>query len=301
MTVGREREFAELHRSFDAAVAGSGILLCITGEPGIGKTALIEEFLSGLAESAPCIGRGRCSERLAGSEAYLPILEALEDLLRSPHGSQWAHLLKLFAPAWYLQVTLSSSGASDQLRAEVNGASRERMKREITSFFHEVSRIRPLVLFFDDLHWADLSTVDILSYLADRCRTMRILILTTFRPSDLLVSKHPFQQVRLELQSRRACRELPVGFLGPTEIERYLAFAFPGHRFPPGFALLIHSRTEGNPLFMVDLLRYLKDGGVLTEDPGNGAWSLSRPVDEIAVGLPESVRSGVDCARDRCC
>jgi adenylate cyclase len=165
------------------------------------------------------------------------------------------------------------------------------MKREITSFFQEISRIHPLILFFDDLHWADLSTVDILAYLGDRCRSMRLLILTTYRPSDLLLAKHPFHQVRLGLQGRGACREIAVGFLESSEIERYLSYAFAGHRFPPGFASLIHSRTEGNPLFMVDLLRYLRDRGVLVEASGGAEWVLSQSVDDIAASLPESVRS----------
>jgi serine/threonine protein kinase/predicted ATPase len=291
LTVGRDRELRELRSCFDAAASGNGLFLCVTGEPGIGKTALIEEFLSETADATPSVGRGRCSERLAGTEAYLPILEALEDLVRTPMGSQWAHLLKLFAPTWYVQVTLSSRDSNDQLRAEAQGASQERMKREITSFFQEISRIRPLILFFDDLHWADLSTVDILSYLGDRCRSMRLLILATYRPSDLLLNKHPFHQVKLELQGRGACREIPVGFLESSEIERYLAYAFAGHRFPPGFAHMVRSRTEGNPLFMVDLLRYLRDRGVVVEAPAGGEWTLSQSVDDIAEGLPESVRS----------
>jgi predicted ATPase/predicted Ser/Thr protein kinase len=291
LMVGRVRELALLRSCFDAASSGSGIFLCVTGEPGIGKTTLIEEFLAELPDPAPCIGRGRCSERLAGTEAYLPILEALEDLVRSPMGSQWAHLLRLFAPTWYVQVIPSSSDTSDQLRAEAQGASQEKMKREILLFFQEVARIRPLVLFFDDLHWADLSTVDILAYLGDRCRSLRLLILTTHRPTDLLLSQNAFHQVQLELKARGACRELSVGFLEPPEIERYLAFTFAGHRFPPGFATLIHSQTEGNPLFMVDLLRYLRDRGVLVEVSEGGSWTLSQSMEDIALGLPESIRS----------
>jgi predicted ATPase/predicted Ser/Thr protein kinase len=290
-TVGRARELAQLHTCFEAASFGSGAFLCVTGEPGIGKTTLIEEFLAELSDAAPCVARGRCSERLAGTEAYLPILEALEDLVRTPMGAQWAHLLKLFAPTWYVQVALSSNDSSDQLRAEAQGSSQERMKREILLFFQEVARIRPLVLFFDDLHWADLSTVDILAYLGDRCRSLRLLIVTTYRPSDLLLSQNAFHQVQLELKSRGACREISVGFLGAAEIERYLAFTFPGHRFPAGFSSLIHSQTEGNPLFMVDLLRYLHDRSVLVEAPEGGRWTLTQSMRDVAIGLPESVRS----------
>src|SRR5512135_3812768 len=79
-SVGREAERAELRAGFESAVVGRGTLLCVAGEPGIGKTTLVEDFLGELAAGGrTCwIARGRCSERLAGAEAYLPFLEALE-------------------------------------------------------------------------------------------------------------------------------------------------------------------------------------------------------------------------------
>ncbi len=298
-TVGHIAEQTELRRGYECAIKGQGIFLCISGEPGIGKTTLVNDFLDEVSGEESCVGRGRCSERLAGAEAYLPILEALEDLIHSADGSQWARILIQCAPTWYVQITSSSQDPADSLRAQTAGASQDRMKREITTFFQEVSRVKPLILFFDDLHWVDVSTLDIISYLADRCGFMRILMLATYRPTDLMLAKHPFLQVRLELQIRGACREIPVGFLALPEIEKYLAHSFPGHRFPAEFGHLIHSRTEGNPLFMVDLLRYLRDRGVLTPDPGGVGWSLAQSLSDIAGGIPESARSMIQRKIDR--
>lgn len=274
---------------FSATCSGNGLLVCVTGEPGIGKTTLVEDFLSELADHDPCIGRGRCSERLAGTEAYLPILEALENMLQGPSGPQWARLMKTLAPTWFVQVGSHSENSWERLLAEAKGASQDRMKREIAAFFQEVARIRPVLLFLDDLHWADASTIDVLAYLADRCRLLRLLIVATYRPSYLLLTGHPFVQVKLELQARGACRELPLDFLTRQDIENYLALAFSRHRFPAEFATLIHGRTEGNPLFMVDLLSYLRDRGVLVEDASGS--SLGRRVSDISGELPESVRS----------
>ncbi len=82
--VGRDRERAELRGAFNQAQSGRGLLMCVAGEPGIGKTTLVEAFLTELATTDRCtIARGRCSERLAGTEAYLPLLEALDSVLRS--------------------------------------------------------------------------------------------------------------------------------------------------------------------------------------------------------------------------
>jgi predicted ATPase len=116
-----------------------------------------------------------------------------------------------------------------------------------------------------------------------------LLIVASFRPSYLLLTEHSFLKVKLELQARGACREIPLDFLTRQDIEEYLALAFPRHRFPTEFTTLIHSRTGGNPLFVVDLLRYLRDRDVLIEDASG--WLIGRPVSEISVELPESVRS----------
>ena len=84
--VGHVKERIELKKNFAAVENGAGTMLCLAGEPGIGKSTIVEDFLSGLASDldACFIARGRCSERLAGSEAYLPFLEALENLLLNP-------------------------------------------------------------------------------------------------------------------------------------------------------------------------------------------------------------------------
>ena len=103
-TVGRETELAELRAAFEAVAGGRGLLLCVAGEPGIGKTTLVEDFLAELAAGgvACTIARGQCSERLAGTEAYLPFLEALEALLQA---ESTARLMKLLAPARHAQIT----------------------------------------------------------------------------------------------------------------------------------------------------------------------------------------------------
>ena len=262
-TVGRQKELAELRAGFESAAAGRGLFLCVTGEPGIGKTTLVEDFLAELAAAgrACTVARGRCSERLAGAEAYLPFLEALESLLHGAGGEAVARVMKVVAPTWYAQVVPHAAEDSSFARVlpEAKAASQERLKRELGAFLQEVSRPRPLLLFLDDLHWADASTVDLLAYLGSRCAGLRLLLVLTYRPTDLLLGKHPFVPVKQDLQARGVCREVALEFLTRQDVERYLALAFPGHRFPEELAALIHARTEGNPLFMVDLLRYLRD------------------------------------------
>jgi len=290
-TVGREDERARLRAAFGRVAVGRSLVLAVTGEPGIGKTTLVEDFIAELEmdRARPVLARGRCSERLAGSEAYLPLLEVLDGLLGSRGGS-FGELMKTVAPTWYLHVATIATGASsvEQMRADVRTASPERMKRELGVLFQEVSRARPLVVFFDDLHWADVSTIDLLNYLAGRFDTMRVLILGTYRPSDMALSQHPFLQIKSDLRTRGQFEELALDFLTQEDVERYLTLEFPEHRFPPAFADLVHAKTEGNPLFMADLLRDLRDRHVITEE--SGKWVVVGSIPDIERELPESVR-----------
>jgi predicted ATPase len=291
-TVGRQREWAVLRTGFDEAAAGCGLLICITGEAGLGKTTLVESFLEELAASGQIwsLARGRCSERLAGAEAYLPFLEALDSLLQGECGASAAQAMKLLAPTWYVQ--LAPLAADDPLLArvlaEAKEVSQERRKRELGVFLHEVSRQRPLVVFLDDVHWADSSSVDLLAYLGSKCAGLHLLLVITYRPSELLRSQHPFGPVKLELQGRGVCREVALPFLSRDDLNGYLALAFAGHQFPDELAAVVHARTEGNPLFVVDLLRYLRDRGVIVQDQGR--WALVRALPDLQGELPESVR-----------
>src|SRR5262249_20968861 len=293
--VGREKEREGLRAGFGSALAGRGQLLCVAGEPGIGKTTLVEDFLSELAADGQCtIARGRCSERLAGTEAYLPLLEALESLLQSDGNLGVARVLKQIAPTWFAQVAplAGSDEELERLLAEVKAASQERMKRELCNFLQEVARLRPLILFFDDLHWSDISTIDVLSFLAGKFVALNALIVVTYRPSDMLLAKHPFLQIKPDLQARGLCHELALEFLNESEIAQYLALEFPDNRFSAEFPQLIHAKTEGSPLYMADLVRYLRDRGVIAQT--SGAWALANTLPDIERELPESVRGMIE-------
>ncbi len=329
--VRREPELARLREALEAAAAGRGALVCIAGEPGIGKTTLVEEFLNHLSECGRgcLVARGRCSERLAEAEAYLPVLDALEDLLTADRTGAAARTMKIVAPTWYAQVASADPGRDSLvafpalgIRQDRDGvdpaaatppphhapaiarrlpperaASQQAMLREFCSLVQELSRLGPMVFFFDDVHWADVSTVDLLAHLGRNCRGLRVLVLATYRPTELLLGPHPFHRVRLELESQGVLFDLPLGFLNREEIQAYLTLAFPDHAFAPDFAELIYARTEGSPLFLVDLLRYLRERSVIAQI--DGRWSLAQDLPDLRRELPSSVRSMIQRKLDR--
>jgi DNA-binding winged helix-turn-helix (wHTH) protein len=254
--VGRADELEALRRGFDEAVGGPGRMIAVTGEPGIGKTTAVDSFLQETDDRCR-IGRGRCSERLAGAEPHLPILEALEELTRNdPHLTE---ILSETAPTWMRHIVprlpVRSHGSDT---AEQDGArTSERLMRELTTFLEATSREVPLVLVIEDLHWTDLSTVDVLVHLAARLSRLRILIIVTYRLNELALRDHPFMQARADLISRGQLDEVAVRLLTADDVREYVVSAFEGEDMPADLPALIFQKTEGNPLFMADLVRYL--------------------------------------------
>jgi predicted ATPase len=253
----------------------------VAGEPGIGKSTLVEDFLASLSPDC-LVACGRCSERLGGTEAYLPVGDALGDLLRSSAGATVGRLLKAIAPTWYAQVVPAASDGSARAHSQ------PAMLREFFALLQELTHLGTVVLFLDDVHWADVPTVDLLAHVGRHCAALRVLIVAAYRPTELLLGPHPFAGVRDELQARGVCTELSLGFMSRADVDRYLSLAFPNHAFTTDFAQVIHARTEGNPLFMADLLRYLRERGVIAE--ARGRWALARELPDLGTEMPESVR-----------
>ena len=290
-TVGRARELAALQAAFEAACGGDGLMVGVAGEPGKGKSTLVELFVSGAeAEDRACIvGRGRCSERLTGTEAYIPVLEALEDLLRADDTGSVERLMSTLAPSWHRGLVPADPQIPPR---DVPTSTAHQLKRELRSFLRDLAGVRPVILVVDDLHWAGPSTVEMLAYLATRVSGMRLLMIATYRLEELRRTRHPFLPVKQELQSRGLCRELELPFLSEADIGQYLSLECPGSELPADLPHLIHAKTEGSPLFMVDLVRSLLLRGAIVQQ--DGRWRLSQPIPALARDLPESVRAMIE-------
>jgi len=216
----------------------------------------------------------------------------LDGLMQGSQGHTLARMMKLLAPGWYAQIApLSStevSSGSGRMLAEKT-SSPERLKRELAHFLQEASREQPLVVMLDNVHWIDLSSTDVLAYLAGRFDQMRLLVIACYREPELLARQHPFASLKLDLEARGCGCELTLDGLDRAAIERLVALRFPQHRLPNAFIDLLAAKTEGTPLFVSEVLRYLRDRKVMVEDPAG--WRLEGAVPDIARELPDSVRS----------
>jgi DNA-binding winged helix-turn-helix (wHTH) protein/predicted ATPase len=292
--VGREAELARLHACLERARSGQRQLVLVTGEPGIGKTALVEAFLAQIGGDGKVrIGRGQCVEQYGAGEPYLPVLEALGRLGREAGGEQIVQILKQYAPTWLMQLpSLLEDRDLEAVQQRAQAATRDRMLRELVEALDALSLEEPLILVLEDLHWSDSSTIDLLARLARRREAARLLVLGTYRPADVAASAHPLRPVKQELEVHGHCEEMPLEFLDVPAVRDYLALRFPRHHFPSDLAPVLHENTGGNPLFVVNTIDDLIAQGRMREV--GGTWGLSVPVKDVAAGAPETLSQMVD-------
>jgi DNA-binding winged helix-turn-helix (wHTH) protein/tetratricopeptide (TPR) repeat protein len=289
--VGRNRALNELDNRLRRAMAGQRQIVFVTGEPGIGKTALVEEFQRRAAHSVALrLTVGQCIEGYGGKEAYYPVLEALGKLCRE---ADTVRILASEAPTWLVQFPpLVRPDQRESLQREIMGATHQRMLREIGAALEAMSSEKPLLLILEDLHWADHSTIDLISVLARSRAPAKLMVIATYRPADVALSSHPLKSVEQDLLIHRLCHRLGVDPLEEEDITQYLAGESSETIVPEGLAALLKRHSEGNPLFMLAALEHLEQRGVIANQ--SGSWALRVPLDEIALEVPESLRDMIE-------
>jgi tetratricopeptide (TPR) repeat protein len=281
-------------------IKGQRQIVFITGEPGIGKTALVDEFQRQAAADEPSvrIARGQCVEGYGGAEPYYPMLEALSHLCHGAEGNRVVEILAAQAPTWLVQFpALLKREQRQTLQQEILGATRDRMLREIREALDTLNLQVPLLLIFEDLHWVDASTVDLISALARQRTASKTMVVVTKRPLDMVVPEHPLKRLKQDLLIHRLCQEITLTPLEKTDVAEYLAAEAPGGSLPPGFDGLIHRHSEGNPLLMVATLDHMTGRGLISRE--NGEWRLRVPIEEIEVDVPETLRQMIEAHIER--
>ena len=296
--VGRGNELAQLQRCWEAARRGERQVMFVTGETGIGKTAVVEAFLKAVERQKVWIARGQCLEYYGAGEAYMPVLDAVGRLCRAVGGGGVLEVLGRYAPTWLAQIPwLLENSSSTVPQPQPQRTTSERMLREMAEAVEALSNERPLIIVLEDLQWSDYSTLDLITFLAQRRERGRLLLIGTCRLMELTTGDHPLRNVIQELRMHRQGEALLLPLLPEAAVAAYLTERFPQSTFPSGLAWLIHQRTDGNPLFMVNVLDDLVTQRVIAEC--DGRWQLKRELAEVEVGVPESIRQMISKRIDR--
>jgi predicted ATPase len=293
LLAGREAALVQLHARLTQARCGTRQVVFVTGEPGIGKTTLVQAFLAQTAALTPMwITQGQCIEHYGAGEAYLPVLDALGQLCRGPDGRRIVEVLSQQAPTWLVQMpALLHASELEALHRRVLGATRQRMLRELGEAIEVLTSDAPLVLVLEDLHWSDSATLDLVSWLARRRQPARLLLLSTYRPVEVIVRGHPLRGLVQALQLHQQCTELPLELLTEAEVAQYLAARFREPAVAAALAWAVHRHTSGNPLFMVAVVDALVQQGVVQE--GGGQWRVQTK-GAVVEGVPENLRQMIE-------
>ena len=295
--VGREMELQAIQACWDKACAGQRQVLLLSGEAGIGKTTLLEDYCS--KQSGLKLVRGSCREQFGAGEAFLPFLEALEALLAADTEGAVVNHLRERAPTWYVQFPwLVQESDRQLLERELLGATSERMLREMAELLETLTDSFPLAVILEDLHWSDPSTLDLVGAIASRSRPARLLLVATYRPVNVILHNHPLGRAKRELKRCASTEEVHLGFLTEADLEQYVQQRLEIQQSIDGLAAWLFRRTEGSPLFLVQIFDYILERDWLKQTAGQ--WTFDIESADLARGVPGNLREMIDNDLSQC-
>jgi tetratricopeptide (TPR) repeat protein len=287
---GRVDQLEILKTAWKESAEGTRRAVLVSGEPGIGKTRLVTEAVRGAHDHGAVVLWGRCDED--GGAAYAPFAEALRhyvtvtppDRLRAELGTLGGELVRILP-----DLGARVPGLAEPMRADAD-AERYRLFDAVADLLAEISAESPVVLVLDDVHWADKPSLLLLRHLLRSSTPMRLLVLATYRDTDLDRS-HPLSEVLGDLRRQPGVDRLDLQGLDEDEITSFVTRAAGHDLDDPGLDLVraLHSETEGNPFFVGEVLRHLAETGAIVAV--DGRWTAAATITEI--GIPEGVREVV--------
>ena len=270
--IGRGIELDRLMEAMDRARQGTGGIVLLGGEAGVGKTRVTAE-LAGRCDDALVLA-GSTSH--SGTAPYGPVVAALRARLRSDPGA-----LRGCGPlASHLAVILPELGAA------ATATDRPTLFEAIRCALAHVSRDRVVLMVLDDLHWSDEATLELLSALAEPLTELSVLVVGAYR-SDGLPRDHGLRRLRHELRRAGRLDEILLGPLEADDVGALLA-AVIGRPPAPSLVRSVHDSTQGTPFFVEELARALLVSGAL--EAGREGMQLTRHGE---VPLPDTVRDAV--------
>jgi len=296
--VGREEEIARLQRAYQQACSGQRRVCFISGEPGIGKSRLAQEFTAWGETQQATVLWGYCYE-MSGSLPYQPIADAISSHVRACSPQQLRELLgssavDLAKIAPEVRFKLPDLPPPEPLGPEVE---RRNLYSAVAHYFNALAAGRPLILILDDLQWADAATMQLLNFLTLQStasgpadspvasnRQGAPLYIPLYR-ADEVHESHPLRSLVASLARSGTGEELRLQRLSEAQVHQLLV-NMAGHEVRPVFAAEIYRQTEGNPFFIGEAIRTLILEGKIKRN--GDRWQATVGIEEL--GIPASVR-----------
>ena len=299
--IGRVKESAELQQRLNAAIAGECQFVVVSGEPGIGKTRLLEE-LANLAKARQIRvlhGRSVEQDRAFAYQGFCEVIQEhfrLKDTGTSPapdFSDLAADLLALFPMLNEIsEIRDAATGESKLARGGTAGPeSRTQVFELLARTLTRIAGGRPLVLILEDLHGADV-TIEALPYIATRLGPTPTLILGTYRSTEV-DDRHPLTRVLDSFRGDRRFAAVTLGPFSPTEHRAFMETLVGGSELTGILLDRLFDAAKGNPFFTKELVRSLLDAGGISKDD-TGKWSLSGEAEISSTALPATIQQAVE-------
>ncbi len=290
--VGRRDEMDQLKSALESSLSGRLALAFIAGEPGIGKTRLAEEFAVYAGLRGAQVLTGHCYEGEA-SMPYRPFVEALRQYVRSRPDADLRQQLGPGAPevaTLVSEVRERFPEITDPPTLEPD-AERLRLFDSVTQLLRNATSPSggPLVLFLDDLHWADKPSLLMLQHIARYASADRLLVLASYRDVEL-DRTHPLSEALTELRRLQGFQRVLLRGLAAEQVEEFLIAMDPseeGEAVRHALAQALYQETEGNPFFIREVLAHLIETGKIVREGGRWVGRVQTVSD---LGIPEGVR-----------
>jgi|CXWL01.1.fsa_nt_gi class 3 adenylate cyclase/tetratricopeptide (TPR) repeat protein len=283
--VGRDAEMSKLKAKLAEARTGHGGLVMLVGEPGIGKSRMIDEFTESARNDGAAVLIGACFEG-EWSPPYAPFVEAIENYVKTAEPAQLradlgygAAPIARLVPA--LREVLPDIPEPAALQPDEE---RFRLLDAVSQMLVAISNRQPVVLVLDDLHWAERGTIAMLRHVARFVPKHQTLILGAYRDVEL-DRQHPLADALSQLRREVEYERIALKGLSEEQIGKLLT-AITEHEVPEQFVHAISEETDGNPFFIREVLIHLADEGKIFQQ--DGRWTSNVSVEEM--GIPEGVR-----------
>jgi tetratricopeptide (TPR) repeat protein len=255
--VGREHEMRLLRRAFEESAAGSGRIVLLSGEPGIGKTRVAQQLLSHASRAGATVLAGRCHDG-DGAPAYWPWAQVFRAYVQAPDASTLRAHLRDAAPELAVALPALREWLPEPPSAAIHDspAARFRLFDGVTTLLRLAARQRPLVIFLDDLHCADLASLRLLEFVVRDSADVRLLLVGTCRDTEL--PPGAAGETLLDIARHGEARTLHLPGLDDEAVGQLLR-EITGRTPHPTEVTRIHRETAGNPFFVIELGRLLAD------------------------------------------
>ncbi len=282
--VGREAELKQLQAAFDGALSGQGALVMVVGEPGIGKTTVTEQLLTYVAMRGGRTLVGHCYEEGSLALPYLPFVEAMRsyalvresDALEAELGTGAGEVARIVSEIRdRVAVEMPPPGNPEEERF--------RLFQAVATFLRNASSAQALCIVLEDLQDGDKGTMELLVYLARSLSGARLLIVGTYRDVEV-DRRHPLSAALADLRRAENFTRIPLRGLTPEEVQRMLS-NIAGQDVPYVLAEAIYRQTEGNPLFIQEVARYILESGLARREGGQWVADAS-----LLTQIPEGLR-----------